>query len=90
MILYNFLYTFMITATLLVHDTISMSTAIKPQPDVVTEQNKADMYVFAYLWEPESCYENPTWTQCGDPQTFWGNHLVIHGLWPPNRREFEL
>jgi len=46
------------------------------------EQNKADMYVFAYLWEPESCYENPTWTQCGNPQTFWGNHLVIHGLWP--------
>ena len=48
----------------------------------IVEQKKADMYVFAYLWEPESCYKNPTWTQCGDPQTFCENHLVIHGLWP--------
>lgn len=79
---YNVLYTFLIMATLLVNDTMSF-TSMKPQLNVEGEQNKeADMYVFAYLWEPESCYENPSWTQCGDPQTFWGNHLVIHGLWP--------
>ncbi len=48
----------------------------------IAQQNKADMYVFAYLWEPESCYENPTWTQCEEPQTFWRNHFAIHGLWP--------
>jgi len=42
----------------------------------------ADLYVFAYIWEPESCYENPSWVQCSDPQSFWGTNFVIHGLWP--------
>jgi ribonuclease I len=45
-------------------------------------QTSADMYVFAYIWEPESCYENPTWSQCNSPQIFWGTNFVIHGLWP--------
>ena len=42
----------------------------------------ADLYVFAYIWEPESCYENPSWAQCSAPQSFWGTNFVIHGLWP--------
>jgi ribonuclease T2 len=49
---------------------------------VLAEQQIADLYVFAYIWEPESCYKNPTWTQCDDPQVFWGTNFVIHGLWP--------
>ena len=45
-------------------------------------QPSADLYVFAYIWEPESCYENPSWAQCSNPQSFWGTNFVIHGLWP--------
>lgn len=41
-----------------------------------------ELYVFAYIWEPESCHENPSWAQCSDPQSFWGTNFVIHGLWP--------
>lgn len=46
------------------------------------KQESADLYVFAYIWEPESCYKNPTWDQCNNPQKFWGTNFVIHGLWP--------
>ncbi len=50
----------------------------------ILKQDKdiADMYVFAYIWEPESCYTNPSWSQCTSPQTFWETNFVIHGLWP--------
>ena len=48
----------------------------------ILKQNIADMYVFAYIWEPESCYTNPSWSQCTTPQTFWETNFVIHGLWP--------
>lgn len=73
MISYQSLFTTIVTTTLLISTCISNAS---------TEQKEADLYVFAYLWEPESCYKNPTWDQCSDPQTFWGNHFVIHGLWP--------
>jgi ribonuclease I len=81
MVSYNFLYTLMITTTLLVSTCMSVAST-EQQTDIGTSQDKADLYVFAYLWEPESCYKNPTWSQCSDPQSFWGNHFVIHGLWP--------
>ena len=71
----------MITTTLLVSTCMS-SASTQQQTNIATNQDKADLYVFAYLWEPESCYKNPTWSQCSDPQSFWGNHFVIHGLWP--------
>jgi len=45
-------------------------------------QPLADMYVFAYIWEAESCYENSSWSQCNSPQNFWEANFVIHGLWP--------
>jgi len=44
--------------------------------------DKADVYVLAYLWDAEDCYENPTWYGCADPKDYWKKYFTIHGLWP--------
>ncbi len=40
------------------------------------------MYVFAYSWQAEFCYNQPTYGFCTPPQDYWKTHFTIHGLWP--------
>lgn len=71
------------SATLISSNILDSSLAYQPNKIINSEQQtQADMYVFAYIWEPESCYENPSWSQCNHPQKFWEANFVIHGLWP--------
>lgn len=39
------------------------------------------VYVFAYSWQPEFCYDEP-YPGCDDPETYWETHFTVHGLWP--------
>jgi len=41
-----------------------------------------DMYVFAYSWQPEFCYNQPTYTGCATPLDYWKSYFTLHGLWP--------
>lgn len=41
-----------------------------------------DMFVFAYSWQPQFCYGQPTYLGCTPPQSFWNSSFTIHGLWP--------
>jgi len=82
-IIYQVLHMLMLSSflpTLLLVSGSLENSSMKSQ--TIVEQTPADTYVFAYIWEPESCYENPTWVQCADPQKFWETNFVIHGLWP--------
>lgn len=42
---------------------------------------QGDLYVFAYSWEAEFCY-GTDYPGCNNPQPFWYNNFIIHGLWP--------
>lgn len=41
-----------------------------------------DVYVFAYSWTAEFCYNQPTYTSCKTPKDYWGKYFTVHGLWP--------
>jgi len=42
-----------------------------------------DIYVFAYSWTPEFCYnKSSVYPGCAAPQSFWGKYFTLHGLWP--------
>jgi ribonuclease T2 len=41
-----------------------------------------DMYVFAYSWQPEFCYNQPSYTGCATPKDYWKKYFTLHGLWP--------
>mmetsp|Transcript_7170 Transcript_7170/g.10665 ORF Transcript_7170/g.10665 Transcript_7170/m.10665 type:complete len:223 (+) Transcript_7170:73-741(+) len=41
-----------------------------------------DMYVFAYSWQPEFCYDKTNYYGCEHPEDFWGKYFTVHGLWP--------
>lgn len=77
------LHTFLLSAIYISSVQCGVNTKnMVPTENKVIEENQADLYVFAYIWEPESCYKNPSWAQCSDPQSFWETNFVIHGLWP--------
>jgi len=40
------------------------------------------LYVFAYSWQPEFCYNQNTWPGCLAPEDYWRSSFTIHGLWP--------
>lgn len=41
-----------------------------------------DIYVLAYSWEPEFCYNQSSYPGCQAPQDYWGHYFTLHGLWP--------
>ena len=41
-----------------------------------------DFFVFATSWQPEECYNEPTYTGCSNPNKIWSSQLTIHGMWP--------
>ena len=43
-----------------------------------------DFFVFATSWQPEFCYNQPTYAGCSSPDTLWSSQLTIHGAWPQN------
>jgi ribonuclease T2 len=42
----------------------------------------ADMYVFAYTFQPEFCRGKTNYYGCSNPKPFWKDHFTLHGLWP--------
>jgi ribonuclease T2 len=42
----------------------------------------SDMYVFAYTFEPQFCYDQNSYPGCDAPQEYWYTHFTVHGLWP--------
>lgn len=41
-----------------------------------------DVYVFAYSWTPEFCYNQSSYVGCYTPKPYWGTNFIVHGLWP--------
>lgn len=41
-----------------------------------------DIFVFAQSWQPEFCYNQPTYVGCATPDADWNKYFTIHGLWP--------
>jgi ribonuclease T2 len=41
-----------------------------------------DFFVFATSWQPEECYNQPSYHGCENPKENWLNELTIHGMWP--------
>lgn len=40
------------------------------------------MYVLAYTWSPEFCYNQNSYKGCATPRDYWTKYFTIHGLWP--------
>jgi len=41
------------------------------------------MYVLAYTWTPEFCYDNlDDYPGCSNYRDYWTTHFTLHGLWP--------
>ncbi len=41
-----------------------------------------DIFVFAYSWTPQFCYNQPTYEGCFSPDPSWSKYFTLHGLWP--------
>ncbi len=61
---------------------LALVAAVVASATAITTGMQGDMYVFAYSWTPEFCYNQPTYTGCFTPQDYWGKYFIVHGLWP--------
>lgn len=50
--------------------------------DVGSKGSAADLFVLAYIWEGESCYDDTSDPGCMNPKDYWEKYFTIHGLWP--------
>ena len=56
---------------------------IMHKPTLVTLAKASfDFFVFATSWQPEECYNEPTYSGCNNPNKIWSSQLTIHGMWP--------
>ena len=83
-----FLHILLVSSKLLVtpNEPIGKSTnKLTDESLSMLKQDKdiADMYVFAYIWEPESCYTNPSWLQCTSLKHF-GKQILLFMDYGPN------
>lgn len=44
--------------------------------------SEGDIFVFAYSWTPEFCYNQTEWPGCTNSLPYWKNYFTLHGLWP--------
>jgi len=41
-----------------------------------------NLYVFAYTFQPQYCYNKVNYSGCMAPEPYWYDHFTAHGLWP--------
>ncbi len=59
-------------------------TGVPTATSVYVGQYAFDFFVFATSWQPEFCYNQPSYVGCSSPDPLWSSQLTIHGAWPQN------